>query len=84
MNHSGSGEKKGRIFGNLPKNIVSMGWASFFMGVSSEIIYPLFSHLLDFGFRFGIGLLGILTALSSGLIFLPPERLGEFPKRGAR
>jgi hypothetical protein len=41
MNHSGSGEKKGRIFGNLPKNIVSMGWVSFFTDVSSEIIYPL-------------------------------------------
>jgi hypothetical protein len=41
MNHSVSGEKKGRIFGNLPKNIVSMGWASLFTDVSSEILYPL-------------------------------------------
>jgi hypothetical protein len=41
MNHTGSGEKKERILGNLPKNIVSMGWVSFFTDVSSEIIYLL-------------------------------------------
>ena len=52
--------------------IFGIGLGPYLLGLSGDLL----------SFRFGIGLLGILTALSSGLIFLLPERLGESPAGG--
>ncbi len=52
--------------------IFGIGLGPYLLGLSGDLL----------SFRFGIGLLGILTALSSGLIFLLPERLGESPRGG--
>ncbi len=54
--------------------IFGIGLGPYLLGLSGDLL----------SFRFGIGLLGILTALSSGLIFLLPERLGESSKGGER
>jgi NNP family nitrate/nitrite transporter-like MFS transporter len=53
--------------------IFGIGLGPYLLGLSGDL----------YSFRLGIGLLGILTALSSGLIFLLPERAGESPARGA-
>jgi MFS family permease len=53
--------------------IFGIGLGPYLLGLSGDLL----------SFRFGIGLLGVLTALSSGLIFLLPERLWESPA-GAR
>ncbi|MBP1718639.1 MAG: narK [Deltaproteobacteria bacterium] len=52
--------------------IFGIGLGPYLLGISGDLI----------SFRFGIGTLGILTVLSSGLIFLLPERLGEVSKSG--
>jgi len=50
--------------------IFGIGLGPYLLGLAGDLI----------SFRFGIGALGILTALSSGLIFLVPEREGEGSK----
>jgi len=47
--------------------IFGIGLGPYLLGLSGDLL----------SFRFGIGLLGILTALSSGLIFLLPEGAGK-------
>jgi sugar phosphate permease len=49
--------------------IFGIGLGPYLLGLSGD-------HL---GFRFGIALLGILTALASGLVFLLPEQAGTLP-----
>jgi MFS family permease len=51
--------------------IFGIGVGPYLLGLSGDLI----------SFRFGIGLLGILTALSSAVVFLLPDRFGE-PSRG--
>ena len=64
MNPAGANGKKGRLFGTLPKNIVSLGWVSFFTDVSSEIIYPLLPIFLISLLGVGTTFLGLIEGIA--------------------
>lgn len=54
--------------------IFGIGLGPYLLGIAGDLI----------SFRFGIGVLGALTAFSSGLIFLLPEGEGEISASGKR
>ena len=64
MNHPETKEKKWRIFGALPANIVALGWVSLFTDVSSEMIYPLLPLFLTSVVGAGTTFVGLVEGIA--------------------
>ena len=81
MNHPETKEKKWRIFGALPTNIVSMGWVSFFTDVSSEMIYPLLPLFLTSVVGAGTTFVGLVEGIAEATASLLKLFSGWFSDR---
>ncbi|RPJ38049.1 MAG: MFS transporter [Deltaproteobacteria bacterium] len=81
MNHPETKEKKWRIFGALPANIVSLGWVSLFTDMSSEMIYPLLPLILTSVVGAGTTFVGLVEGIAEATASLLKLFSGWFSDR---